>query len=362
MGTMKFRAALALALGIAAFAAGCGGSDSSSTAAPAIEVPADAIAVVAGTPVTRAEFQKLMDRAKAAYEAQQKEFPAAGTPEYESLKNDAVELLVNRIEFAREAEALGITVTETDVTKRLDELKQQFYAKEDGTIDEEKYKQELEASQLTEEDLRAQLKATLISEKLSEELTKDLTVTDAEMKKYYDDNPDRFTTPESREVAHILVDSEDKANELYAQLQDGADFAKLAKENSTDTGSAENGGKLTDVKGSFVPEFEEVAFALKTDEIGKPVKSQFGWHIIKALADTKPESVTPFADVKDSIRDQLLQEKGATATSDWVAQIDAKYAPLIAYAAGFAPPAETATTTDTGSTVTGSTVTTATSP
>lgn len=361
MGTTRFRAALVTLLGVVALAAGCGGGDSSSTADPAIEVPADAVAVVAGTAITRAEFQKLMDRAKAAYDDQGKEFPKAGTTEYESLKNDAVKLLVNQVEFAREAEALGITVTDEEVTKRLGELKQQYYANDDGTIDEEKYKTELEKSKLTEADLRVEIKGILIKEKLSEEITKDLKVTDAEVQKYYDDNPDRFTTPESRDVAHILVDTEEKANELYQQLQDGADFAKLAKENSTDTASAENGGKLTDVKGSFVPEFEEVAFALKTGEIGKPVKSQFGWHVIKALEDTKPESVTPLADAKDSIRDQLLQEKGAKATSDWVAQIAAKYAGLIAYAAGFEPPAETATT-DTGSTDTGSTGETTTTP
>ncbi len=361
MGTTRFRAALVTLLGVGVLVAGCGGDDSNSTAEPTIEVPADAVAVVDGTSVTRAEFQKLMDRAKAAYDDQGQDFPKAGTPEYESIKNDAVKLLVTQIEFADEAQALGITVTDEDVTKRLGELKQQYYAKDDGTIDEEKYKQELEKSKLTEEDLRAELKGILIKERLSEEITKDVKVTDAEVQKYYDDNPDRFTNPESRDVAHILVDSEEKANDLYQQLQDGADFAKLAKDNSTDTSSAENGGKLTDVKGSFVPEFEEVAFALKTGEIGKPVKSQFGWHIIKALEDTKPESVTPFADSKETIRDQLLQQKQASATSDWVSQIDAKYAGLIAYAVGFVPPAETATT-DTGSTGTGSTGTTTTTP
>jgi foldase protein PrsA len=238
------------------------------------------------------------------------------------------------------------------VSKRLDELKRQYYAKEDGTIDEDKFKQELAKSKLTEEELRTELKGNLIKERLADEITKDVTVTDAEIQKYYDENPDRFTNPESRDVAHILVDSETKANELYQQLQDGADFAKLAKENSTDTASAESGGKLTDVKGSFVPEFEEVAFALETGEIGKPVKSQFGWHVIKALADTKPASLMPFAEAKDSIREQLLQQKQASVTADWVSKIEAKYAGLIGYAAGFAPPAQTAT--DTGSADTGS--------
>ncbi len=353
MGSLKVRGTLVALLGVVALVAGCGGGGDDPAAAPTIEVPADAIAVVDGVPITRAEFDKLMERAKAAYKAQEQEFPKTGTAEYETLKNNAVSLLVNPIVRAHEADALGITVTDDEVSKRLDELKKEFYGKDDGTIDEEKFKQELEASKLTEPELRLQLKATLLDEKLSESITKDLKVTDAEVQKYYDDNADRFTNPESRDVAHILVETEAEANSLYRQLQDGADFAKLAEGNSTDTASAKDGGKLTDVKGSFVPEFEEVAFALKTGEIGKPVKSQFGWHIIKALADTKLESVTPFADVKDSILDQLLQDKKAKAVAEWQSLLDAKYALLIAYAAGFEPAATTAT--DTGSTDTTST-------
>ena len=322
-----------------ALAAACGGGGSSGGDEAAddtstISVPADAVAVVGGTAVPRAEFDRLFAQAEAAYEAQSREFPATGTPEYEQLKNETVDFLIQRIEFAREAEALGITVTDQEVTDRLTELKQQFFSGDDAA-----YQAELKKQGITEEDVLDDLRAQLISQKLFTEITKGESVTDEEVDKYYDDNKDQFTTPESREVAHILVEKKAEADDLYQQLQDGADFAKLARENSTDTGSASNGGKLTDVRGSFVAEFEEVAFALETGEIGKPVKSEFGWHIITALDDTKPSAVTPLDEVRDSVRDQLLKEKQNKAMAAWVDEIQAKYADQIGFATGFAPAA-----------------------
>ena len=190
--------------------AACGGGDddaaqTNGSANPDIEVPADAVAVVAGTSIPRADYDRLFAQAEKAYEAQQREFPAAGTPEYEQLKNQTVEFLVDRAIREKEAEALGIEVTDQEVADRLTELKQQFF---EG--DEQKYQDELEAQGVTEEDVLADLRAQLISQKIFDQVTKDVTVTDDEVQKYYDDNEEQFTTPESREVAHILVDTNDK--------------------------------------------------------------------------------------------------------------------------------------------------------
>jgi parvulin-like peptidyl-prolyl isomerase len=334
--------------------AACGGGDDDAAQTngsdnPDIEVPADAVAVVAGTSIPKAAYDRLFAQAEKAYEAQQREFPAAGTPEYEQLKNQTVEFLLDRAIREKEAETLGIAVTDQEVADRLTELKQQFF---EG--DEQKYQDELEAQEVTEEDVLADLRAQLISQKIFDQVTADVTVTDDEVQQYYDDNEEQFTTPESREVAHILVDDKKLADDLYQQLQDGADFAELAKEHSTDTASAEQGGKLTDVRGSFVPEFEDVAFALETGEIGEPVKSQFGWHIITALEDTKPEATTPFAEVSDTISEQLLDERKDALMLEWVRDARAKHAATIGYATGFEP-ATTATLPDlTGASETGS--------
>jgi parvulin-like peptidyl-prolyl isomerase len=331
---------LVAAIGIAAGCGG-GGDDQAATTQSSQTVPADAVAVVAGTPVTKAEFDRFFAQREKASEAQGQEFPAAGTPEYVQLQNQAVDFLVQRIELAKEAESLGIAVTDKEVSARVDELKNQFFEGDDA-----KYQEELKSLGLTDADVRADVRAQLIAEKIFDQVTKDVTVTADDVKSYYDNNTEQFEVPESREVAHILVDTKKEAQDLYAQLQDGADFAALAKEHSTDTGSAENGGKLTDERGSFVPEFEEVAFALETGEIGEPVKSQFGWHIIKALQDTQPAETTSFDDAKASIEEQLLEERRNEAMTTWVNQVRTKFASQVAYAVGFAaPPAADATAT-----------------
>ena len=99
-------------------AAGCGDSD---------EVPADAVAVVDGTAITKESLDELLARAKKSYTQQKREFPKAGTPEYQSLQNQAVAYLVQREEYAREAEDLGVEVTDAQIAKKIDEVKKQFF-------------------------------------------------------------------------------------------------------------------------------------------------------------------------------------------------------------------------------------------
>jgi len=321
---------------VLALAAGCGGG--SGAGAVTQEVPENAVAAVAGTPVLRSDYDCLLKQAEAAYEAKSTEFPKAGTPEYEGLKAQAVDFLVQRVEFAKESAVLKIAVTDEEVAKRLDEYKQQFFQG-----DEQAYQDELEKAGISEPCALQQLRAQLVSEKLFADVTKAETVTDEEIQTYYDESKDRFTTPESRDVAHILVKTKDEADKLYQEVQDGGDFAKLAKEHSVDEASAKDGGKLTDQKGTFVPEFEAAAFALKTGEVSEPVETTYGWHIIKALADAVPEKVVPLAEAKDSIRAQLLQETQNKAMSRWVTQIRQTYTARIAYAVGFEPPKPTST-------------------
>ncbi len=329
-----------LAAALAVAAAGCGGGSGSTGADTSSQaVPADAIAVVGETKVTRAEYDRFFKQTEQAYKSQGRDFPKAGSPEYEQLKSQAVDYLVQRVLLEKEATSLGIEVADADVQKRLTELVDQYF-----NGDKAKYQAEIKKQGLTEQDVENDIRAQIINQKVFDQVTKGVTVTQDEVQKYYEDNKKDFTTPESRDVAHILVKTKKEAEDIQKQLDEGADFAELAKKYSTDTASAKDGGKLTDQKGSFVPEFEKVAFALDTGEYSDPTKTQFGWHIIKALDDTKPAATQSFDDVKGQIEEQLLQQKKNEKMNAWISDVEKKHAGEISYAVGFKPLADTGAT------------------
>jgi foldase protein PrsA len=322
----------ALALGVAA--AGCGG-DEGETA----DVPEGAIAVVGDREIPKSEYDRLVAQAKKTYEARKQEFPAAGTPEFAQLRNAIVRSLVEQTEFEIAAEELDVEVSDADVEKRLTELKEQFF---EG--DEKKYEAELEKQGLTDEQVRSDVRTRLLSEKVFEEVTKDVKVTDQEIKAYYDENKQQFETPASREVRHILVKQKARADDLYRQLQNGGNFAALAKQYSQDPASKAQGGKFTAQQGATVPEFDKTAFELETGELSRPVKTQFGWHIIEATAAIKPKATQELSEVESQISDQLLEEQKNARINEWIEELRKRFEDEVAYAPGFEPPpAETAT-------------------
>jgi len=332
---------LALAAALLALALAACGDDSGST-----DVPADAIAVVGDTEVPKTEFDQLMTRAEKSYENNKRDFPAVGTPEYQDLKGRAVAFLVQRYRFQQAAAERDVSVSDEDVDKRIDQIKKENFEGKD-----EEFTKALAREGLTEEDARAEIEAQLIQEKLFETVTEDVAVSDAEVEDYYEKNKAQFTQPASRDVRHILVKSKKKADELYAELQDGANFAKLAKQNSTDTGSAKFGGKIPVQKGSTVPEFDKAAFSLDTNEISKPIKTSFGWHIIMPISEIKPEQTQDLEDLRDSIRSQLEDERKNKAVETFVKDLEKTF-PVV-YAAGYEPPATTVPTESGGTSTVG---------
>jgi foldase protein PrsA len=174
-------------------------------------------------------------------------------------------------------------------------------------------------------------------------VTKDVKVTDAEVKAYYEKNQEQFSTPESREVRHILVKTKAKADEIVAELNAGGNFAALAKQHSTDTGSKESGGNLTITRGQTVAPFDKEAFRLAKDEISQPIKTEFGFHVIQALSAVKKADKAPLKEVQDSIRQQLLQTKKNEAMTKWVEETSEEYESRTRYQTGFAPPATAST-------------------
>ena len=322
-------AAAALA-SVTLVAAGCGGSD---------EVPTNAVAVVDGSTVTRAALDELLTRAKLSYAAQKRSFPKAGTSEYQTLQTQAVAYLVQRQEYASEAEKLGIQVKDTQIAKKVGQVRKQYFSDNQA-----KFVQGLKEQGYTEATLREEIRSQLLTEGIYDKVTAAAKVTDADVKSYYAKNKANYSVPESRAVRHILVKTKAEADRIRAELVSGGDFAALAKANSLDPGSKDQGGKLTVSKGQTVAPFDKAAFSLDTNEVSEPVKTQFGYHIIQPLAAVKAGSVTPLSQVQDQIRTQLVSQKKNDAVNDWVANVEKEYKGKVQYAVGFEPP-DTSTTT-----------------
>ncbi|HEY2891079.1 MAG TPA: peptidylprolyl isomerase, partial [Dongiaceae bacterium] len=142
-------------------------------------------------------------------------------------------------------------------------------------------------------------------------------ITDDELKKRYEAEVTKVPPTEELRASHILVKSEAEAKDIIKQLQGGADFAKLAKDKSTDTGSGAAGGDLGYfAEGDMVPEFYAAAAKLKKGEYSKdPVKSQYGWHVI-LLTDKRTKEPPKFEEVKDQIKDEITQELVAAWLAD----------------------------------------------
>jgi peptidyl-prolyl cis-trans isomerase C len=220
------------------------------------------IAIVNGKPVPQARLNTLVQQAERA--GQQV------TPELQAQAKDQVVL---REIFAQEAEKRGITASAD-------------------------YKAQMELA-----------RQSIMIRELFEDYRKKNPVTDAEAKAEYDKFKAQATGTEYR-ARHILVEGEDEAKALIAQIKGGAKFDELAKAKSKDPGSGQNGGDLDFAKAeNYVPEFSKAMTALKKGEMTEtPVKSQFGWHIIR-LDDTREAQFPEFDQVKPQIQQRLEQAK-----------------------------------------------------
>jgi peptidyl-prolyl cis-trans isomerase C len=258
-------------------------------------------------------------------------------PQYKAAIQQIMPQLVG-IEIAKAyASEHNITASDKEVDQEIEKIKKQVgdQARSSSGQDlsnQEAYEQALKQNNITEEELRDNIRENLPVQKVQEKVAGNAEPTDEEIQKYYEQNKEaQFTTPEQRCVRHILFtkDQKQKAEDVKKQLEDGADFAKLAKQYSQDPGSAEKGGDLGCLgKGETVPPFEEAAFGAKEGEIVGPVKTQFGYHILE-VTDTKPKQTRPLSEVEPQIKSQLASEEQSKAFSKWLdeqkKQRDVKY-------------------------------------
>ena len=159
-----------------------------------------------------------------------------------------------------------------------------------------------------EEKLQDLKKRLIVEAFLKKKVEADAKVADEDLKKFYEQNKDKFKAPEQIRASHILVKTEKEAKDILAQLKAGGNFEALAKKNSVDSSAAKGGDLGWFGKGAMVPAFEKAATGLKEGQISDVVKSDFGFHIIK-LTGKRAAGIRPFDEVKDQIKAAIMPSK-----------------------------------------------------
>ena len=266
------------------------------------------------------------------------------SPEYETAVQQVMPQLVG-IEIAKTyAQEQGITVSDKEIDRELENIKKQVgeQARASGQDlkNQEAFDQALEQNQISEQQLRQDIRESLPVRQVQEKIAGDAEPSQEEVQKFYNDNRATFTQPAQRCMRHILFtkDQKEKAEEVKDQLRDGGNFAKLADKNSQDPGSAEKGGDLGCLgKGETVPPFEKAAFAAEQDEIVGPVETEFGFHLIE-VTDIRKERTQPLEDVEAQITDQITATQQEEEFTKWLE--DQKEQRNVKYLPGYKPAAQ----------------------
>ncbi|MDW5299349.1 MAG: peptidylprolyl isomerase [Sedimentibacter sp.] len=157
-------------------------------------------------------------------------------------------------------------------------------------------------------DVMNTMKKSMLQQYNTRKMFNEIVVTDEELKDFYEKNKTLYKRDEMVKASHILVDSEDKANEILEDITDGLSFEEAAEKYSS-CPSKQNGGDLGQFgKGQMVKQFEDAAFSMEVGEISEPVKTQFGYHIIK-LTEHIPASNSEFEEVYQEVKDNCFVEK-----------------------------------------------------
>ena len=328
--SLKMLCALAVTGLGAAVVAGCGN-----------DVPPNAVAKVGDSTITQDEFDKWLKTASAGQSqggataapdppdfqkcvAAKKKQPAPKgqeqpsdsqlkkqcEQEFDQLKTEVMQFLIQAEWVQQEAEAQGVKVTDKEITRSFEDQKKQAFPNDKA------YKQFLEQSGMSEEDILFRVRLDQLQQKLTQKVTEDAKkVSNTDVEEYYDKNKKRFAQPERRDLLVVLTKTKAKAEQAKKALDDGQSWKQVVKRYSIDEASKAQGGKLPAVsQGQNEKALDDAIFAAKKGEVEGPVKTQFGWEVFEVTKIT-PASQQTLDESKETIRN-LLRSQGQQKALD----------------------------------------------
>jgi len=331
----------AATLGLVAFT-GCGN-----------DVPAGAVAKVGDSTITQDEFDKWMTIAVRGQSQQQGGAAAVPEPpdfekcvaakgkapvpkgekkssedalkkqcksEYETLKREVMQFLIQGEWVQQEAEQRGVKVKEAQLQKALEDQKKQVFP------NDKQYKQFLKTSGMTEEDVLFRVKLNELQQRLTQKVTEDAKkVTDKDVAAYYEKNKKQFAQPERRDLRVILTKTEGKAQQAKRALESGQPFKKVVKQYSIDEASKSQAGLLPAVsQGQQEKAFDTAIFDAAKGKLEGPVKTQFGWYVFKVEKVTKASQQT-LEQSTDTIKNLLRSQRQQKALDAFVKEFREEY-------------------------------------
>jgi parvulin-like peptidyl-prolyl isomerase len=274
------------------------------------------IARVNGQGIALKLFSEKYSRFSKTFKARKRKVPNKIAQRY---RDSIVKRLIEEELIKQESQKQQIQVPAADLDAEYKKYKTMFKG-------EDRFQRYLKTAKLSEAQIKENLKSSLALKLLLAKVSGGQTK-DSDVEKYYNDNIKKYEVKEQVRASHILIKvpkgakadqdkvAQDKATKLTQQARNGGDFAKLAQENSEGPTKTRGGDLNFFQKGRMVKEFDQVAFNLKVGEISDPVKTRFGWHVIK-VTDKKTGRIREFKEVKDNIKKMLENRNSRKARSE----------------------------------------------
>jgi peptidyl-prolyl cis-trans isomerase C/foldase protein PrsA len=275
----------------------------------------ETVATVNGEKVTQPQLEKIIN----LYVAQAKQVYGTDVTEDQEFMGEiekmALNDLIDQTLVIQNALSEGLEATDKEVSDAIKNFKEAS-----GT---DGYKNFLKASGMTDEDFKQEMYNQVLVNKLHEKVIAKVKVTEKDIKAYYEAHPEDFGNLRELKVSHILLETKEEAEKVIDRIKAGEDFGTLAQELSTEPAAKETKGDLGFIneQTTLVTEFKEAALKLKPGEMtNEPVKSEFGFHVIKAFEE-KDAHIEPFAEVKDQAEMLAKRAKEQQAWNDFVTNL-----------------------------------------